>query len=249
MTKIVEEYERSYCSEPKLEQIGVILHCYMCKNNSYIYFNCCDNPKIYTDEKNIICVSCKKILPNTSENDMKIFKDKEKIIASRNESINYLLHEYAYNLEIRELKKNIKRCIIEIIKIFVINIYIYKTIDIGILLIPNNYILQRIFDIFGIKIDLKLYYSEFLHNEYENSFIKLIKNSINDIEKILDKYDDNNYISDDDDNNYISDDDVNEDDEDDVDDEDDDDNEDDNNNNEDEIDDDEYYEMGFDYEI
>ena len=220
------------CIESKLHQIGLIEHCFICKHNSIIDFNYCNNPKLYANEKNIICLSCKKTLPKTILNDIIIFIDKEKIIASRNESINYLLHEYAFYPEIRDLKKNIKRCIIEIIKILVINIYIYKPIDIGILLIPNNYILQRIFDIFGIKIDLKLYYSEFLHNEYENSFIKLIKNSINDIEKILEKYDDNNYISDDDDNeddnNYISDDDNDDD-------------------NEYEIDDDEYYEMGFDY--
>ena len=144
------------------------------------------------------------------------FYDDDMCIAKRADNIYYLLHKYAYNLEIRDLDENIRLCIIEIIKLLVINRCISH--DIKILLIPNDFILQKIFDIFGIKINLKIFYSKFLLNEYEKSFLKLIKNSINDIDKILVKYDyeidnneiDNNEIDETDDeesDSYISDDD------------------------------------------
>ena len=186
MTKIVAEYERSYCSEPKLEQIGVILHCYMCKNNSYIDLNCCDNPKIYTDEKNIICVSCKKILPNTSENDMKIFKENEKIIDKRSENMFYILHDYAFNPEIRDLGIEEKICIFEIIKMIIINQT--KSSDFEIKLNSNKYMLIKILEIFAINIDEELCYSEKLLNLFENRFQKLMRYSIYDIAKILNIY-------------------------------------------------------------
>ena len=186
MTKIVAEYERSYCSEPKLKQIGVILHCYMCKNNSYIDFNCCDTPKIYTDEKNIICMSCKKILPNTSENDIKIFNDSEQIIDERSENLFYILHDHAFNLEMKDLRIEEKKCISEIIKMIVINQTMSS--DFKIKLISNKYMLIRILEIFAIDIDEELCYSEQLLNLFENSFQKLMIKSIYDITRILKIY-------------------------------------------------------------
>ena len=190
MTKNVEityaSEDRSYCSEPILHQIGVILHCYRCKNNSYIDFNCCNNPKIYTDESNIICSSCRKIISNTSENDKDIFANTDKIIEEKCEDMFYKLHDYALHPEIKDLSLEEKKCIFEIIKMIIINQA--KSSDFEINLISNKYMLIRILDIFEINIDEELCYSEELLDTFENRFQQLIRYSIDDIVYILDKY-------------------------------------------------------------
>ena len=186
MTKIVPEYERSYCDESKLQQIGVILHCYMCKNNSYVDFNCCNTPKIYTDEQNIICLSCRTIISNTSKNDIMLFKGRENIIDQKIKNMFYILHDYALNPEIRDIGIEEKKCIFEIIKMIIINQV--KSDDFEISLISPKYMLIRILDIFAINIDEELCYSEELIDTFENRFQKLIRYSIKDIVYILNKY-------------------------------------------------------------
>ena len=177
--------DRKYCSEPILHQIGVISHCYKCKSDSYIDFNCCDKPKIYTNVNNILCVSCKNIVPNTSENDKMIFKVNDIIIKKKSKNMYNKFCDYASYPEIKDLSLDEKICIWEIIDIIIINQL--KLPNFEIKLISYKYMLLRILNMFGININEKLCYSKKLIDLFENRFHQLIRYSFYDIVNELGK--------------------------------------------------------------
>ena len=178
--------DRKYCDMPMLHQIGVILHCYNCNKNSYIDFNCCDKPKICKNEKNIFCLSCENIIPNTSKNDNMIFKGYDWVVKKKSEYMFNKFYDYKLYSEMNDISLEEKMFILEIIDIFIINQL--KFSDFKIKLISFEYMLLRILNMFGININEKLCYSKELIDFFENSFQQLIGYSIYDLNNRIEKY-------------------------------------------------------------